>query len=185
MKNYLNRTLYSYKGIIYEELPFNNYLIIKEVIKDGTTIIYVSKDINTILHIIVIVILLLPMLFIHNYINSISNKEINHIIQIPNEIYYNKENNTIDLDITNSIDNYNIVKISLLDNEDNIIIESLLLNSNETLGGIKINKELNNLPITCKIKYVIILDNSYIKTIYKDVLLIDSINLKNNINNDF
>jgi hypothetical protein len=185
LKNYLNRILYSYKGIIYEELPFNNYLVIKEVIKDNTTIIYISRDINIILHIFIIIFLLLPIIFVYNYINNVNSSEINHIIQIPNEIYYNKENNIIDLDITNSIDNCNVVKISLLDSENNIIIESLLLNINETLGGIKINKELNSLPISCKIKYSIILNNSYIKTIYKDVLLIDSINLKNNINNDF
>lgn len=148
-----NEVFYMYKNTMYDTPPIKSYEEYKVDIVGVHTLIYIRKVIPDIIHIIILTIflcLLIIMNFIYGGIVKLCTND--HIIAIPDEIYYNKEYNILDLDFYNNRENKESVDIKILVGTD-VIFEYYDLKQNSYIGSIKVDNILYELPVKATVYY--------------------------------
>lgn len=171
----------------YEVPPISKYYIDHIEYEEGVEYITIRWKIPTIIHALIITLMIgSSILFSYMFNNSISlNEKVKHTIKVPNEIYYDKETSTIDLDTTNSLDNNEDISITLRTEDNNKLIEFENIKPGYAIGAVPIDKEVTKLPNKCTLEYSIIKDGKVLEVIKINTLLVDREVSDRDVNNDF
>lgn len=179
--------LYKYKDKVLDHLPFNNFEIDKQEIDGNITYISVSKRLPNYVHFIIVIILLVPIIFINSTSNKLHyyQKKV-HYMRVPTEMYYESKTNSLDLDVTNDISNFETISIKLVDPNGDTVLNLTGIKPGESIGTIPIGDyKFESLPARCKLLYDSTCDGFRFDTIYKDILVVDRSVTDKELNNDF
>ena len=163
--------MYKYKGIIYDHAPFKKFHVIEIELIDGVEIKVIERRFSFVTHLIIISFIVFCNIFLLNSIIT-SHNTVEHIIRVPEKMYYDSDLRILNLDITNDISNIESVSIKLLDTDGNTIFKLNGIEPNESVGGIYVeSEEFNVLPCTCMLEYSYYTDlNVYTKNLKVSIL---------------
>lgn len=179
--------LYKYKNNYFNEPPIKYYHIDSEEIVDNIKYVTIRRKIPIFGHLIFMLILLSPIMYI-NYANrhNLNNQIRTHTIRIPSEMYYDDRAMTLDVDITNDESNFETVSIVLENSKGKSILELNGIKPGESVGAIPINENsFSKLPEQCTVIYKAQRDGYKFNYVKRDVLVVDRSVADKDTNCDF
>ncbi len=179
--------IYIYKNKYYDSSPINKFIEVKRYTQNEIEYITIIKDINYMKHYIFIFISLIIIICINLYASySLDYQKREHIINIPKEMYYDKYNKILNVDLFNNSCNIDCIDI-IIKKDNKIILYLHGISPGESVGGVFIedSEYLSNLPLFCTIEYVVYNDSIKFSSIVEKVLIVDQEVVYSRFNNEF
>jgi hypothetical protein len=178
---------YRYKGVLYEEPPFESFKVVNADYRDDGTIIYNIKSKRpSILNLFLLLPVIGLILFNVAVYDMRTGDGFTHITRIPEQMYYDSVSGTIDVDIENDAQNVGNISLKLVDDlNGQTLLELEGIEPGESIGSIPVESVETGMPVMCTLYYTVTPAYVSLTPLEKKVMLIDRANSDSELNQYF